>query len=72
MQAAARAHGRVLYLLATDPAAVAPDAAPVGLVWQPISCVGVAHLNAVLEHTPDSSGADRRTLYLGPSPRPVR
>ena len=65
VQAAARAHGRVLYLLATDPAAVAPDAGPVGVVWQPISCVGVTHLNAVLERAPDAWGAERRALLLG-------
>jgi hypothetical protein len=62
--AAVAAHGRRLYAVFVDPAALPGEVVGPG-GWQPVSCVRVSHLNAVLEHTPDSSGADRRTLYLG-------
>ncbi|HXQ56201.1 MAG TPA: hypothetical protein VOA19_10425, partial [Actinomycetes bacterium] len=62
--ATAAAHGRRPYVVFMDPKALPGDV--VGTSgWPPVSCVRVSHLNAVLEHTPDSSGADRRTLYLG-------
>lgn len=64
METAARAHGRRLLLLATDRTAVAP-AAPAGAFWPPISCVGVVHLNAVVEHAPNAWGAERRAMLLG-------
>jgi 4-amino-4-deoxy-L-arabinose transferase-like glycosyltransferase len=62
--ATAAAHGRRLYVVFTDPKALPGDVVGTG-GWPPVSCVHVSHLNAVLEHTPDSSGADRRTLFLG-------
>jgi hypothetical protein len=65
LQAAAWAHGRRLLLLATDRAVLTPGTAPTGVFWQPISCVGVVHLNAVLERAPDAWGAERRAMLLG-------
>jgi hypothetical protein len=65
LSASARAHGRRLHLLATDAAAIAPDAAPTGRFWEPISCVGVVHLNAAVERAPDAWGVERRALLLG-------
>ena len=65
LEAAARAHGRRLHVLATNRTALAPDVAPTGAFWEPISCVGVVHLNAVVERAPDAWGAERRALLLG-------
>ena len=62
--ATAAAHGRRLYVVFMDPAAL-PDKVVGAGGWQPVSCVRVSHLNAVLEHTPDTSSAEKRTLYLG-------
>jgi Dolichyl-phosphate-mannose-protein mannosyltransferase len=65
LSASARAHGRRLHVLATEATAIAPDAAPTDRFWEPISCVGVVHLNAVVERAPDAWGAERRALLLG-------
>jgi hypothetical protein len=65
LEAAARVHGRRLHLLATDRAALASDAASTGVFWEPISCVGIVHLNAVVERAPDAWGVERRALLLG-------
>jgi Dolichyl-phosphate-mannose-protein mannosyltransferase len=62
--AATAAHGRRLYVVFMDPKALPGDV--VGTAgWQPVSCVRVSHLNAVLEHSPSTFGAEKRTLYLG-------
>jgi Dolichyl-phosphate-mannose-protein mannosyltransferase len=61
--AAAAAHQRRLYLVTMDPGELPAEVAGSGL--QPVSCVRVAHLNAVLERVPDASGAEKRSLYLG-------
>jgi Dolichyl-phosphate-mannose-protein mannosyltransferase len=65
LAAAARAHDRRLHVLTTDPTTLFPGAAPTGVFWEPISCVGVVHLNAVVERAPDAWGAERRALLLG-------
>lgn len=65
VQAAARAHGRRLLLLAADRTAIAADVAPASVFWPPISCVGVVHLDAVVERAPDAWGAERRAMLLG-------
>lgn len=62
--ATAAAHGRRLYVVFINPKALPGDVVGGG-GWPPVSCVRVSHLNAVLERTPDTSGADKRTLYLG-------
>jgi hypothetical protein len=62
--ATAAAHGRRLYVVFINPKALPGDVVGGG-GWPPVSCVRVSHLNAVLERTPDTSGAEKRTLYLG-------
>jgi hypothetical protein len=62
--ATAAANGRRLYVVFMDPEALPGDVVGTG-GWPPVSCVRVSHLNAVLERSPDTSGADKRTLYLG-------
>jgi hypothetical protein len=61
--AAAAAHGRRVYVVFTDPKALPGDVG--NSRWRPLSCIRVSHLNAVLEETPSTSGAEKRTLYLG-------
>lgn len=65
VQAAALAHGRKLYVAATDRAAIPTEVMPAGTSWQPISCVRVAHLNATLNRAAYAWGADKRTILLG-------
>ncbi len=65
IQAAAQAHGRRLYLLVTSPQALPADVIQAGAQWQAISCVRVAHWNAVLDRAAYTWGADKRTMYLG-------
>jgi hypothetical protein len=62
--AAAAAHGRRLYVVFMDPKALPGDVVGGGR-WQPVSCIRVSHLNAVLERTPATSSVEKRTLYLG-------
>jgi hypothetical protein len=65
VQAAAQAHQRRLFVLFTEPAAIARDASPAGTARQPISCVRVSHWNATLNRAVYSWGADQRVMYLG-------
>jgi hypothetical protein len=65
LAAAARAHDRRLHVLTTDPTTLSSGAVRTGVFWEPISCVGVVHLNAVVERAPDAWGAERRALLLG-------
>jgi Dolichyl-phosphate-mannose-protein mannosyltransferase len=62
--AAAAAHQRRLYLATMDPRELPGEVADGGRL-QPVSCVRVSHLNAVLERAPDAAGAEQRSLYLG-------
>jgi hypothetical protein len=63
--AAASAHHRRLHVVFTDPRTLSPGVVAAAAGWQPISCIRASHLNAVVERTPYSWGADERTLYLG-------
>jgi Dolichyl-phosphate-mannose-protein mannosyltransferase len=65
VQEAARGHGRRLFVLFTDPAAIPREAMPASGDRQPISCVRVSHWNATLNHAVNVSGATKRALYLG-------
>jgi Dolichyl-phosphate-mannose-protein mannosyltransferase len=65
VQAAAQGHGRRLFVLFTEPAAIDREAMPTGGPWPPISCVRVSHWNATLNHAVNVSGATKRALYLG-------
>jgi hypothetical protein len=65
VQAAARRHGRRLFVLVDDLAAIPREVVAAGGPWPPISCVRVSHWNATLNHAVNASGATKRALYLG-------
>ena len=64
VQATARAHGRRLYVVFTDPRSLPEDVIAADTASQPISCIRASHLNAVLERAAYTWGADKRTIYL--------
>jgi hypothetical protein len=64
IQATARAHGRRLHVVFTDPRSLPAEVLAAGVTWQPVSCAPVSHWNAVLNRAAYTSGDDARTMYV--------